>query len=514
MLSNAPVINLMAPFFAAFVICGVGLWKRGFAQPIAVVGLAVSLASAVATLLHVAADGPISYAVGGWAAPYGIVLGIDLLNALVVVLIHLVALLSAIHAGPAIARDLGEKQTAYYTLFLLFVTGVTGITETADAFNLYVLIEVASLTSYALIAVGDKRSVHAALNYLLMGSIGATLYLLGVGYLYIKTGTLNMHDIHAVLVAQDLFASPTVQVAAIMIFIGLALKMALFPFHGWLPNAYTWSPPSTASLLGSLMTKVMIYVMVRMMLVVFGVEAVFGGVAWAQAIPYLAIVAIFYGSLMALGQRSLRRVIAYIIVAEVGYMVGAAWLGNEKGLTGAFFHLISDSLMTLCLFLAAGSLMFRHGIQKIDQLEGAFRRMPVTMTCFAVGAFSMIGIPPTCGFFSKWYLLSGGFDAGNWLYVGALLFSSFVNAVIFFRIFEIACFGKHPQEAGHGHDDDHGHDGAGESVVVRRAEAPLLMLIPAFAVAASILLLGIFNQRFVEMIQTTIGLLSQGGLPQ
>ena len=319
-----------------------------------------------------------------------------------------------------------------------------------------------------------------------------------------------MHDIHAVLVAQNLSGSATVQVAGIMIFVGLALKMALFPFHGWLPNAYTWSPLGSASLMGSLMTKVMIYVMVRMMLVVFGFEQIFEHVVWAKAIPYLAVVAIVYGSLMALGQRNLRRMITYIIVAEVGYMVGAAWLGNESGLTGAFFHIISDSLMTLCLFVAVGSLIFKHGMEKVDDLQGAFRKMPVTMTAFAVGAFSMIGIPPTCGFFSKWYLLTGGIDAGNWAYVGALLFSSFVNAVIFFRIFEIACFGKHPKEADHSHGQDDHH----EAVVAVQpvAEAPLTMLIPTVVVAAAILLLGIFNQGVVEMIQATISHLSTGGL--
>ena len=162
MLSNAPVINLLAPFFTACAVCGIGLWKRRWAWPLAIFGLSLSLVSAVAMLLQIVAHGPITYAMGGWAAPYGIVFHIDGLNGLVAVLIQLVALLSVLHAGADIKRDLDEKRPFYYTLFLLFVTGITGITQTADAFNLYVLIEVASLTSYALIAVGKKRSVHAA----------------------------------------------------------------------------------------------------------------------------------------------------------------------------------------------------------------------------------------------------------------------------------------------------------------------------------------------------------------
>lgn len=507
MLENAPIINLLAPLFAAFAVCAVGMWRKELAFPIAVIGLSISLISSLATLMLVLVNGPITYAMGGWSPPFGIVFGIDGLNALIVVLIHFVAWLALLHCSTSIKDDLGAKRPYYYTLFLLFVTGITGITQTADAFNLYVMIEVASLTSYALIAVGEKRSVHAGLNYLFMGSIGATFYLLGVGYLYIKTGTLNMHDIHSVLVDQQLFQSPTVQVAIILLLIGLWLKMAFFPFHGWLPNAYTWAPIGSASLMAPLMTKVMIYVMIRVMLTIIGLDHMLE-IVWAQAIPYLAVVAILYGSFMALSQRNLRRMITYIIVAEVGYMVGAAWLGNERGLTGSFYHIISDALMTLALFLAAGSLVFKHGIRNIDDFKGAYGKMPLTMAAFTVGALSMIGIPPTCGFFSKWYLIGAGIDAGNWVYVGALLISSFVNAVIFFRIIEIACFGKEPTEASHSHDD---HHGASDEPKTTIAEVPLIMLIPAITASVSIILLGIFNQNIVEMIQKTISVINQGG---
>ena len=505
MFDNAPIINLLAPFFAAFAACALGSWKRALALPVAILGLSISLISAITTLWHVSTSGPITYTMGGWSAPIGIVFGIDALNALVVVLIHLVALMVVIHSTRLIEEEIGSKRHFYYTLFLLFVTGITGITQTADAFNLYVLIEVASLTSYALIAVGDRRSLHAGLNYLLMGSIGATLYLLGVGYLYLKTGTLNMHDLHEVLSSQGLFQSPTVQVATILIIVGLWIKMAQFPFHGWLPNAYTWSPVSSASLMAPLMTKVMIYVMIRLMLVVFGLDEMLN-IVWAQAVPYLAVAAILYGSFMALSQKNLRRIATYVIVAEVGYMVGAAWLGNTRALTGSFYHILSDSLMTLCLFLGFGSLVFRHGIRTIDDLEGAFSKMPITMASLTVGAISMIGIPPTCGFFSKWYLIGGGIEAGNWLYVGALIISSFINAVIFFRMFEIACFGKHPSEASHDHDDAH------EAEEHHRAEAPLVMVLPALVVSLCIIFLGIFNQGVVNMIQQAISFIEKGGI--
>ena len=506
---NAPILNLLAPFLAAFAVCAFGTWKRALALPIAILGLSISFVSSLVSLWVVATGGPITYTMGGWSAPIGIVFSIDALNALVVVLIHLVALMALFHSARLIEQEIDEKRHFYYTLYLLFVTGITGITQTADAFNLYVLIEVASLTSYALIAMGERRSLHAGLNYLLMGSIGATLYLLGVGFLYLKTGTLNMHDLHAMLTENRLFQSPTVQVATILIIVGLWLKMAMFPFHGWLPNAYTWSPVSSAALMAPLMTKVMIYVMIRMMLVVFGLDQMLE-IVWAKTVPYLAVMTILFGSFMALSQRNLRRIFTYIIVAEVGYMVGAAWLGNTRGLTGSFYHILSDSLMTLCLFLGAGSLVFKHKIRSIDDLEGIFSKMPLTMTAFTVGAISMIGIPPTCGFFSKWYLIGGGIEAGNWIYVGALILSSFINAVIFFRMFEIACFGKNPvEEASHDHEDTHEADHHPETSVV---EAPPVMVVPVIVISLCIILLGVFNQPVIEMIQHAITSIHQGGI--
>ena len=511
MLENAPIINLLAPFFAAFLVGMLGMWKRRAALPIAIIGLSVSLVSSIWVLVVVNFIRPVGYFLGGWNAPFGIVFYIDGLNALVVVLIQLVALMALIHGGKIIEKEIGHIRHFYYTLYLLFVVGVTGITQTADAFNLYVLIEVASLTSYALIAVGDRRSLHAGLNYLLLGSIGATFYLLGVGYLYIKTGTLNMQDLHAILVAKDLFASHTVQVALILLMVGLWIKMAFFPLHGWLPNAYTWSPVTSASLMSPLMTKVMIYVMIRVMLSIFGLENIME-IMWAKFVPFLAVIGILYGSFMALAQKNFRRMLTYIIVAEIGYMVGAAWLGSERGITAAFYHILSDSLMTLCLFLAAGSLAYRNNIRFIGDFENAFKKAPVTMAMLTIGALAMIGIPPTSGFFSKWYLVGAGVDAGNWIYVAALLIASFCNAVMFFRIFEIAVFGNKPSESDHGHGHDEPHDPTHHHEKIAKSEAPFWMLVPSITAAFSIILLGVFSQGLIGLISRTVTNLIEGGM--
>lgn len=504
MLQHAPVIHLLAPFYAAITICIAGMWRKETAYPIAVTALSLSLLSAVVTLIKVGIAGPVIYAMGGWSAPFGIHFHIDALSALMAVLIQVVALLTAIHSRHPIHSSIGEKSYLYYPLFLLFVTGVTGICQTADAFNLYVLIEVSALTSYALIAMGEKRSVHASFNYLLVGSLGATLYLLGVGYLYLKTGTLNMQDLNFIMTTRELFSTPTIQVALILLMVGLWIKMAQFPFHGWLPNAYTWAPSPSAALMGPLMTKVMVYVMIRFMISVYGLDAIVDSM-WTTWVPYLAIAGIVYGSLMALSQHYLRRMVTYIIVAEIGYMVGAAWLATELSITAAFYHVISDALMTLALFLCIAAMRVRHDIRSIHDMENIFKKMPITMVAFSIVALSLVGIPPTSGFISKWYLISAGIDAGHWPYIIALLLASFANAVIFFRIFEIGVFGKKPAE-GHHHKESHDKK--------YLSEAPFSMLIPCLVISASIILLGIFNQPFIEMISTTISSISGGEVLQ
>jgi multicomponent Na+:H+ antiporter subunit D len=255
--------------------------------------------------------------------------------------------------------------------------------------------------------------------------------------------------------------------------------MAFFPLHSWLPTAYTQAPSGASVMIAPLMTKVTVFLMIRVIFSIFtptyaffhhpGVQA---GIVWAAAL------AIVCASALALAQRDLKRMLTYIIVAEVGYMVGGVWLANTQGMTGAILHIVNDALMTLCLFLAAAAIIYRTGSLGFDSLQGLYRRMPITMAAFTVGAFSMIGIPPTAGFFSKWYLLLGGIEASQWGYVAALVFSSLVNAVLFFRIIEIAYF--RTGEAGHGH----GH------AVVRVEEAPLMMLAPLVLAALALIAVG------------------------
>jgi multicomponent Na+:H+ antiporter subunit D len=483
-----PGLIVVVPLLSALVISIAGWVNKRWCFPITVAALSVAAYSSVGLLFRVLNEGVIVYKLGGWNPPMGIAYYVDHLNGLVLVVVSVVALLNAIASKKSIEEEFPERVGPFYTLYVLMVTGLLGIVVTGDAFNLYVLLEIAALTGYGLIAMGGGRGPLSALNYLYMGTIGACFYLLGVGYLYIMTGSLNMVDIARIL--PDLYQSKAVMAAFIICMVGVWLKMAFFPLHAWLPNAYTYAPSASSSLIAPLVTKVMIYVMIRLILTIFTPEFSFNILAVSKPVVWLSVIAIFMGAILALSERNLKKMLTFIIIAEVGYMVGGAWLGNRVGMTGAILHIANDALMTLCVFLAVGNIIYKVKGAEFENLQGLFRKMPFTMGAFVIGAMSMIGVPPTCGFFSKWYLISGAIQAGQYGFMVALLFSSLVNVVLFFRVFEICYY--EPFSDHHGH----GHDHHPEPI----DEAPVTMLVPLFIVAAILVLVGLYTGDIVNHI--------------
>jgi multicomponent Na+:H+ antiporter subunit D len=494
MLEQFPIIIVTVPLLAALFITSLWWFDNRLCFPISIIAGVISLTASIGLLLQVLLDGIVEYRLGGWAPPFGIVYRIDHLNSLIIVAVSLVSLLNLAGSRTIVLREFQEKVGAFYALYLLFTAGLLGILITGDAFNLYVLLEIASLTGYALIGLGRRRAPLSGLNYLFMGTIGASLYLLGVGCLYVMTGTLNMADISQIL--PSILPSNVVILAFILCLSGLFVKMALFPLHGWLPNAYTYSPSVVSSLVAPLTTKVMIYAMFRVMLTIFSIDFSLNSVAVRLPILWLAIAAIIMGSIMALAQKRLKKMLAFIVVAEVGYMVGGFWLGNRAGMSGAVLHVVNDAAMTLCVFMAAGAIIYKTEDDRLSSLKGVFRTMPVSMAVMVVGGLSLIGVPPTCGFFSKWYLISGGMAAGQYGFVAALIFSSLVNTVLFFRLFEIGYF--EPFASGqpyrqHDHTDHLKHS---DSI----AEAPLDLLVPLVATAVLLIVLGIYSGEIVARV--------------
>ena len=480
------ILFLAIPLLASLLIMIVGWMKPKLAHPMTVVTMGATLLATIKLFQRISEVGSIQYKMGDWKPPIGIEFLIDPLNAMVILLVAFVAFCVSIYAKKSVEKEMPGKEPLVYTLFTLLVTGLLGISATGDAFNLYVLIEVSALTSYALLALRGGRGYMSTFQYLIMSTIGACFYLLGVGYILIKTGSLNMNDINSFL--PSLANSQAILIAFTLITVGIWVKMSLFPFHGWLSNVYTNAPTVTTCLAAPLMTKVYVYVMIRMMYSVFSADYVFG-LNWQPVVMWMAVAAIVVGALYALAQKDVKRLFTFLVISEIGYLVGGAWLGNKAGLTGAIYHISADGLMTAALFMSLGAFTYYSGSTQLSALKGIFKKMPATTVAFLIVAFSMIGIPPTAGFFSKWYLLTGAYQAGAYHFMIALLASSLINAILFFKIIEVGYFGATPDEKP-----------VPSIEAERKQEAPFSMVASLMAVSLSILVLGFYSKEVVEFI--------------
>jgi multicomponent Na+:H+ antiporter subunit D len=487
-----PALIVVTPLIFSFLVNVVGLWSRKLCFPLVLIALSACLVFAGGILEVVITQGkPIHYYLGGWEPPWGIAYYIDHLGAYMAIIVAFIALVVAIYSKRSIEREVAEhKVPQLYTLFLLNVTGLLGITLTGDLFNLYVLLEIASFSAYALIAIGEEGALIASFRYVVMGTIGACFYLLGVGVVYSMTGSLNMVDVSGIL--PHLYQSKAISMAFTFFLIGIAIKMALYPLHAWLPDAYTRAPSSVSALMAPTMTKVGCYVLIRIMFSVFEPCFSIEYLPVTAILGWIAVVALIIGSIYAIAQGDLKRMLAYSTVAQIGYIVLGIALANRTGLIGSLLHILAEAFTKGCLFLVAGAIMYKLGMRHIDQFRNLFWKMPFTMIAFVIAAFSMIGIPPTCGFFSKLYLVLGAVEAKEWVFVVALLVSVILNIVYFFNVIKHAFFD--PAESAYA------HDGGGVQEETTIDEAPLSMLIPIWVMAVGIVLLGIFSGKIISTV--------------
>jgi len=488
MIENAPVLIIIIPLMAACLNIILGLRKKELSYPLTVLVTAVVFGLSLVLLNMVITGGTVRYRMGGWAPPWGIEYVIDHLNAYIGVIVSFIGFVVAVYSGRSIEKELPGRKVYFYSVYLLLITGLLGITMTGDVFNLYVFLEITSLSGYALIAVGDDRAPLASFNYVIMGTIGACFYLLGAGYLYLVTGSLNMEDLSRIL--PSLYQSRVVFVAFAFFMVGIAIKMAFFPLHIWLPAAYTHAPSAVSAIAASTMTKVGAYVMIRIMYTVFKPAFSLEIIPMSAILGWAAAAAMVAGSVLALGQTDLKRMFSYMLIAEVGYIVMGVSRGNSTAFTGAVLHILNDAFMMACLFLVAGAIMYRKGVRNITDLGGLHREMPLTMIALFAAALSMVGVPPTAGFFSKWYLILGTMKAGQWIFAAAFLLSSLLNAVMFYRILETVYFKA----------EKNAQRPSKRSISFTPGEIPLTMLAPLLVMAAGVLVLGFFSGDIISSV--------------
>lgn len=485
--NNSPALIPLLLLATALLIPLVALKRHGLAWPVTMLASIVSVAISVFNVFRVINEGPIHYRLGNWVPPIGIEYVLDHLSAFVMLVINGVALLVLLHAKKIVEKELPHKRVPYYAAATLMLCGFNGIVITGDLFNLYVFLEISSLSLYGLIASGEKQSPVAAFRYLIMGTIAASFYLLGIGFLYMETGSLNMADVKAIL--PSLLDQPAIFIALSLMVLGMGIKMALFPLHAWLPDAYTYAPSTSSAIIAPTGTKVGAYVLLRVLFFVFGVTFVSRVLPITRILTWLAAIAIIYGSIMAIAQREMKRMLAYSSVAQVGYIGLGIGLANSFGLIGAVLHVLNHSFMKACLFLVSGNFRFKLGHTNIDKFNDSLRKkMPWTMAAFTTAALSMVGLPPLAGFFSKLYLAMGTIEKSAWLFLVVILISSLLNAVYFFRILEkVYMRPRNPNPAA-------------EEIDVKRDEVSSSMLLPTLILAAGLIVLGLLNFFIVKGI--------------
>jgi multicomponent Na+:H+ antiporter subunit D len=441
MINQLPFLVVGGPLFTALFIAMAWPFFPSLIRPIGWIGMFISTGTSIALFNHVSKTNSLTYNFGNWPAPIGIEYSIDHLNALMILMIYVVAFFAFMYSIRSVTIEISPKKHGiYYTLYFLLITGLVGITITGDAFNLYVLFEICALSSYALLAAGGKRAVLATFYYLLIGTIGACFYLIGVAYLFIKTGTLNMSHLFELI--PPVYFTTSILIAFIFINVGLFIKMALFPLHGWMPNVYTKAPISTACLLAPLGTKLAISILIRFYFDVFGIEYVYHVLGIQSAMVWLSTIAILIGAIYAIFHTSFRHVISFIVVAEIGYIIGGLWIGHPDSILGAVYHIGADALMTLALFMIAGNLIFHFKSDKLLTSKNLFKQLPLTSTGLIIVFASVVGIPPTPGFFTKLFLIKGAYQMEYTPFIVALIASSLTGIFIFFRIFELSFFEK------------------------------------------------------------------------
>ena len=475
-----PAILFLLPLFAAISMPVVCLKHRHWSQPISLTILAAMVLVSILNLHNVIHHGEVRYAFSGWTAPLGIEWVADGLASVILVLLSVLGLLGVVFTGPTSPKALGGRIVHYYTLILLFFSALTGIVFARDLFNLFVFLEVAAISSYALIGVAGGRALFAAFRYLILGTIGASIYLLGVSYLYAVTGTLNMADMADKL--PFLLGSKALVGGLLFIFIGLGIKMALVPFHAWMPEAYAYAPDSVSPILASLLTKIVLLAWVRIIYWVLNASIVVYGIPILLLVAVLGALAAVIGASLALAQRDLKMMFAYGGISHIGIILIGIGQGNQTGFVGGVFYLLNDAVMQAALFFLAGVAFCHYGVRTIDDIGRVGKQAPWLTGSLVVIALGMVGLPPTGGFFGKWNIILGALEAGNYVSVAAVVFSTLLTLAYFVKLLE----GIFRQTS--------------TRLDVQFGEIPLSFKMTLGVTSAAIMLLGLFSSPIVQLL--------------
>lgn len=441
---------IVAPIVAAALPIALGLWFDRTGWSIAAITTSGLFAAALYLASVVAADGEVVHALGNYPREYGIELVADPFSVPIVVLVTGVA------AGVlAYTRRGGPRGKTFYSAYLLLTGGLLGISLTGDVFNLFVFLEISSLATYALVSSGDgPESAVAGLKYLILGTVAASMYLIGVGFLFMATGTLNMVELAGAI--PDAEAQSLIRVAFAFIFVGFATKVAQWPLHTWQPDAYQQAPDGATPLIAALVSTASAYAFGRLLVTVFGIDYLVSMPYASEIVVTVGCVSVLAGTALAVVQREVKRMLAYSSVSQFGLIVAAYGVvvhdATETALVGAAVHLVGHGLLKAGLFLAVGAIAVGYGARTVDEYAGLADRRPVLAASMAVLLLVLVGVPPGVGFVGKWYIALGAVQSELWPVAAVIFLSTMLTLAYAARLLEKMYFTPAPGvESAHGH---------------------------------------------------------------
>jgi multicomponent Na+:H+ antiporter subunit D len=443
-------LYIILPLGAAFLIPVIGRILKGFQKTITSLVFLFLVGMSIKFIMG-GINVPISYKIGGWepvnGIPIAIYLVLDGFSVFMLCIINLLAFLSGFYAISYIKKYTAENN--FYALFSLMVAGMNGVVLTGDLFNLFVFLEIAVIASYALVAFGiEKEELEASFKYQVLGGLASLLILFGIGLLYWNTKTLNIADISVIIKTSAynkfLIFSQLVLIA------GFGLKAAIIPFHAWLPDAHSSAPSPISSMLSGVLIKAIgIYAIIRLFFNMFAISHEI-----AITITTLGILSMVIGSLLAIGQWDIKRMLAYSSISQIGYIimgVGVGLLvltsgGNRTiaalSIFGGLFHLVNHAVFKGLLFLSAGAVEYRTGIRDLNKLGGLAGKMPVTSSSSLIASLSISGMPPFNGFFSKLVIIIAAIQAHYYWLAAIAIIISIITLAYFLKLQKNTFYGK------------------------------------------------------------------------
>ncbi len=454
-------LPVIVPLLAAALSVLLGRY-RALQRVVSIVALTGVFGVSIALLIGADDDGIIVHRAGGWDAPLGITLAVDRLAGLMLVVSSFVLLAVVIFAIGQAGEE--QRRVGFHPLYLVLAAGVAASFVTADLFNLFVAFEMMLAASYVLITLGGRPDqVRSGMTYVVISLVASTLFITVLALLYASTGTINMADLAVRLEDVPEGVRAMFAIAMLVVF---GIKAGLFPLFFWLPDSYPTAPGPVTAIFAGLLTKVGVYAIMRSQTLLFGTPDWMG-----TTLLVVAVLTMVVGVLGAIAQDDMKRILAFHIISQIGYMIFGLGLFTVAGVAGAVFYIVHHIIVKTALFLVAGLVSRRAGSNRLSEVGGLVRSAPVIAVLFAVPALSLAGLPPFSGFLAKFALADAGIASSEWIVVGASLAVGLCTLYSMTKIWAGAFWGEAEEAPVREPKND------------RRFGAPALMILPTAALA-------------------------------